>query len=159
MARWGWTWAEPCVGAGDLLRPTAPPPLWTNDVDVKRDAIYHLNACHPSSWDTFPAVDWIVTNPPFNVAMAILRHALEHARVGVAMLLRLSFLEPVEDRIFMLENAPPVRAQVMPRIRFKGRGTDNVTCAWLFWGDADEVIQPGIFVTPKPRRLADIEGP
>ena len=38
-------------------------------------------------------VDLVMTNPPFALAAEFLQHGLEVARVGVALLLRLSFLE------------------------------------------------------------------
>jgi hypothetical protein len=40
-----------------------------------------------------PECDWIVTNPPFRLAQRFVEIGLERARRGVAMLLRLQFLE------------------------------------------------------------------
>jgi hypothetical protein len=156
------TWAEPCVGAGDIITPRAPRLLWTNDVDWSREATFHRNACHVDAWEAFPDVWWIVSNPPFNVAHHVVRNALAFMRarptgVGVAMLLRLSFLEPCEDRRGLLEADPPTRLIVLPRISFTGDGhTDNLTCAWMVWSSA---VKPGIEVVRKPTKLADIEGP
>lgn len=49
------------------------------------------------------------------------------------MLLRVSFLEPCNDRAEFLAAHPP-RLFVLPRISFTGDGkTDNVTCAWYVW--------------------------
>jgi hypothetical protein len=156
-----WTqhsWAEPCVGAGDLIRPIAPPPFWTNDVDVDRNATFHRNAADAAEWETFPIVDWIVSNPPFNVANHVLRNALaftrRHGRTGngVAMLLRLSFLEPCGDRRGLLETDPPTRIVVLPRISFTGdRKTDSVTCAWMIWAAN---VEPGIEVVSAPKEAA-----
>jgi hypothetical protein len=145
-------WAEPCVGRGDLITDKNRRELaWTNDVDPEREATYHLNACHPSSWDTFPSVAWIVTNPPFRMADRILTLALQHARVGVAMLLRLSFLEPVAARVHTLTHTPPNRLIVLPRLSFTGDGkTDSVTCAWMVWERHHEDGR-GITVVPKRR--------
>jgi hypothetical protein len=155
-------WSEPCVGAGDLITALSDPPLWTNDVDTARSATYHLNACHVDAWEAFPSVEWVVSNPPFNVAHHVLRNALAFMRwrptgVGVAMLLRLSFLEPCEDRRGLLEFDPPTRLIILPRISFTGDGhTDNLTCAWMIWSSA---VSPGIEVVKGPTKLADIEGP
>jgi hypothetical protein len=148
-------WAEPCVGRGDLITDRNRNELeWTNDVDPDRDAVYHLNACHPSAWDVFPRVPWIVTNPPFRMADRILTLARQHATVGVALLLRLSFLEPTDDRVHTLTKAPPDRLIVLPRISFTGDGkTDSVTCAWMVWdidGNAD--LDCGITVVGKQAR-------
>lgn len=40
--------------------------------------------------------DWIVTNPPFNLSRVFVERALERARVGVAMVTRLAWLESAE---------------------------------------------------------------
>lgn len=56
------------------------------------------------------------------------------AIVGVAMLLRLSYLEPTKDRGHWLNDHPPTQMIVLPRISFTGDGkTDSVTCAWMIW--------------------------
>jgi len=41
-------------------------------------------------------VDWIITNPPYNLALKFVLHALKHARKGVFMLMRFSFLAGLE---------------------------------------------------------------
>jgi hypothetical protein len=149
------SWAEPCVGRGDLITDRNRSELeWTNDVDPAREADHHLNACYPSAWDSFRRVPWIVTNPPFRVADQVLKLALAHATVGVAFLLRLSFLEPTDSRVFTLTRRPPDRLIVLPRISFTGDGkTDSVTCAWMLWdidGNAD--LDRGITVVGKQAR-------
>jgi hypothetical protein len=79
-------------------------------------------------------VDWVVTNPPFNAAMAILRLAFHHATCGVVMLLRLSFMEPTKERGEWLSQHPPTRQIILPRWSYKqNRSTDSVTTAWFGW--------------------------
>ena len=113
--------------------------VWTNDLFPPPDLLgavpdFTLDASLRSSWEQFPVVDWVVSNPPFSIAHEIVPLALEHARVGVAMLLRLSFLEPVKNRVAFLQAHPPTSITVLPRISFTGDGkTDSVTCAWLVW--------------------------
>lgn len=113
--------------------------VWTNDLFPSSDLLnalpdFALDASLPSSWEQFPVVDWVVSNPPFSIAHEIVPLALEHARVGVAMLLRLSFLEPVKNRVSFLQAHPPTAITVLPRISFTDDGkTDSVTCAWLVW--------------------------
>ena len=61
------------------------------------------------------------------------------------MLLRLSWLEPCNDRAQIFRADPPVRLIILPRISFRGPGgrgkgrTDSVTSAWMVWG-----VAPGI---------------
>lgn len=144
--------AEPCVGTGDLVAGRTDVE-WTNDVDEQRAATYHLNAASPAAWNVFPRVPWIVTNPPFDLAALILACALDHAIDGVAFFLRLSFLEPTEQRAHLLSRRPPTRQIVLPRISFTGDGkTDNVTCAWFVWS---KLVEPGIEVaSPIEKHLA-----
>lgn len=146
--------AEPCVGTGDLVAGREDL-VWTNDIDHQREATYHVNAATPGAWIDLPRVPWIVTNPPFDKAHLILACALDHALDGVAMLLRLSFLEPVEARAHLLGRRPPARQIVLPRISFTGDGkTDSVTCAWLVWGVRPGVVEPGIeVVSPLEREV------
>lgn len=126
---------EPCVGAGDMTRELAAVgQLRTNDLDVTHQADSHEDATNKRWWNTLPQYDWVITNPPFNVAHKILPHACEHATKGVAMLLRLTYLEPCEGRDMWLSVNPPHRLIVLPRISFTGDGkADSVTCAWFVW--------------------------
>jgi hypothetical protein len=96
-----------------------------------------------------------VSNPPFNLAEAIVPLALEHARIGVAMVLRLSWFEPTLDRADFLKQHPPALIN-MPRHDFRGDGkTDSVTSAWFIWLADDGARQFGRFpndvVTPDER--------
>jgi hypothetical protein len=154
----GWV-SEPCVGAGDIsdvLRACHGRirKVWTNDIDTTRAADEHADARTAQS--LYGWSDWVVSNPPFSDAMEITRLAVEHARVGVAMLLRLSFLEPTEDRGQWLEDHPPTHLIVCPRISFTGDGkTDSVTTAWFVWehGKTGQRIE----IVPKARlAIADL---
>jgi len=84
-------------------------------------------------------VDWVVTNPPYQMPLCrdIVAQAVKHARVGVAMLLRLSFLEPtakVNPRGPWLERHPPTRILILPRYSYTQDGkSDSCTTAWMIW--------------------------
>ena len=82
--------------------------------------------------------EWAITNPPFNAAPAIIPLAYEHSSRGIAMLLRLSYLEPCANRAqWLADHADNLRAiiPVNPRPRFRSDtgGTDSVTVAWFVW--------------------------
>lgn len=116
--------------------------LFTNDLDPKRFSDFQMNAAIAESWRRFPHCDWVVTNPPFKYAPAIVRLAIEHATEGVAMLLRLSFLEPCDNRSWLAQT-PPNDLIILPRISFTGNGkTDSCTTAWFVW-----------YKAPAPQRL------
>lgn len=144
---------EPCVGDGaianELRRLPAVQGIDTNDIDPNRGADYGFDASEP--WPMSTSWDWVVTNPPFSQALPILEQALTYNRV--AMLLRLSFLEPTEERAWLLESNPPTRLIVLPRYSFRPPSTDNVTCAWAVWGGG---CHPGISVWSKARCEASL---
>jgi hypothetical protein len=147
---------EPCVGRGDILRELAEAPavscLTSNDLDRARPAFSHADATDPAWWSTLGRYDWIVTNPPFGVAHKILPLAHQYCGTGVAMLLRITYLEPCEGRLGFLATYPPTSLIVLPRISFTGDGkTDNATCAWFVW--QREALRQSIEIVPDPRDL------
>ena len=82
-------------------------------------------------------LDWTITNPPFSAAEKILPLAWEHSQQGVALLLRLSYLEPTAGRAqWLQQHADHLRLVIPvsppPRLR-RGRGSHSVTCAWFVW--------------------------
>jgi hypothetical protein len=86
-------------------------------------------------------------HPDGECAFKILTNALFTCK-KVAMLLRLSFLEPTRERGPWLAKNPPDLVIVLPRISFTGDGkTDSVTCAWMIW-DAD-IENRGVIVSPR----------
>lgn len=146
---------EPCVGDHAIARILERRgKVITNDIDPSHDSWFQLDAAAPKSWtDHFHSLrsDWVVTNPPFNQAAHIVPLAYEHAREGAAMLLRLSYLEPVENRGTWLNEHPPTILIVLPRISFTGDGkTDNVTCAWMIW-DKVVQLQSRVIIAENPR--------
>lgn len=136
---------EPCAGMGNIAAPLICHgcSVLTNDVDPGMPTDMHADIALPENWVKYVndgdvcVFDWIISNPPFSKAHEIVPLAVENARIGVAMLLRLSFLEPVEKkqpRAAFLESTPPQMMIVLPRISFTGDGkTDSVTCAWFVW--------------------------
>jgi hypothetical protein len=131
---------EPCSGQrdiADILDARLGRQTMTNDLDIRMPAAYHLDATKRETWDLWSTgfmADWVITNPPFNAAHQIVPQAVKFARVGVAMLLRLSWLEPTADREDFLSGYPPSQMIVLPRYSYTGNGkTDSVTSAWMIW--------------------------
>lgn len=141
----------------------------TNDIDRRRKADYHRDATKLRSWRAFPSCDWVVTNPANNVARFILPLAYEHARVGIAFLLRLSYLEPTLNRYKWLIAHKPHGVIITPRISFaikktvhppsekypKGRTviskTDSMTTVWCIWYKQRGLAQFIDFIAPPER--------
>ena len=138
---------EPCVGNGAILKPlkeyygfynsNSSPKIITNDIQ-KGLGDYNLDAADYQVWRSCwkdLAPDLIITNPPYNQAFDILKNAQKHARAGVILLLRLSFLEPTKKRGKWLQTHPPtfMRVYGSPRPKFTEPSTDTVTTAWMGW--------------------------
>lgn len=62
-------------------------------------------------------VDWVITNPPFRLGREFVEKALEVSKAGVAMFVRLAFLES-EDRYENLfrKHPPAIVAQFVERV-------------------------------------------
>jgi hypothetical protein len=155
---------ECCIGDGAIARvlDEGSREVYGSDIDPQTNCSFCGDATRRDFWqgvlDVMPEerIDWVVTNPPFNVAAEIVPLAYEFASTGIAMLLRLSFLEPVEDRGAWLNEHPPTSMIVLPRISFTGDGkTDSVTCAWMIWEKAKAgtitVAQNPKFIKPESR--------
>lgn len=129
---------EPCCGDGAIVRALAKAGfdrIITNDLDPRHEASRHRDATAPEFWHmkTLHDVDWVIANPPFTEAMPMLEHAEIVAKVGVAFLLRKTFLEPTEARGPWLALHPPSRVIGLPRHSFRGAGSDSVSTDWHIW--------------------------
>ena len=155
---------EPCVGDGAILRELygwhTTADVLTNDI-VKRGAIlpeFLLDATRRATWQAFARtgrLDVVVSNFPFDVSFGIVTQAYEAAQVGLALLLRLSWLEPVNDppRGAWLQLHPPTRLIVLPRHDWRGNGsTDSVTSAWMLWAKEPWFCAPGLEVVTTNER-------
>lgn len=84
--------------------------------------------------------DWIITNPPFgDLAEAFVLRALDLTSFGVAMFLRLQWLETVGryERIFA-KHPPLIIAQFAERVplhkgRWEPEGTTATAYLWIVW--------------------------
>lgn len=142
----GATVLEPCAGDGAIVRvleQEAGCRVLTNDIDPRHPSQSHHDATDAAYWAALPYVEWVITNPPFNVAFPILQHAVRVAQIGVALLLRKTFLEPTDERGPWLAEHPPARLIGQPRYSFRGKGSDSVSCDWCLW-----LKHPGTWYEP-----------
>lgn len=141
---------EPACGAGHMAMPLSESfdEVIATDVQDFRSAFPDQKAVCDFTID--PAflddrIDWVVTNPPFRLAEDFIRMALSHARVGVAMLVRTSFLEGKARFAGLFRETPPaIVAQLVERVPMvKGRLDQGASTAtsycWLIW----YVMPPG----------------
>lgn len=133
----------------------------TNDIDPKSTADSHLDACDDRLYREVP--DWVITNTPNAVGGDLAHKAIKHARRGVVLLLRLSFLEPcgpshlhvkgqsceevqcMRNGRQWLEQLAPTKMLSMPPFRIPGHTrNDAVPMAWFLWlFGADRQLIPG----------------
>ena len=94
------------------------------------------------SWPGAFEIDWIVTNPPFVLGEAFIRKAWAQAARGVAMLLRLQFIEGGGRHALFTEDCPlTVLAPFCERVPMhKGRwepdGSTTTAYAWFIFAKA-----------------------
>lgn len=135
---------EPCAGAGQIAdvlrggRAYGIRGVYINDLDPAHGCDRQEDATDPEAGIWKLRSDWVVTNPPFNQAMAILQNSYRCARRGVAFLLRLSFLEPTNGRAAWLREHEEELSDLLvfgsPRPSFTDDGrTDSATVAWMVW--------------------------
>lgn len=156
----GHTLLDPCCGDGRmafalrkrfrilLLNDLASPQLDVQALAAEgcRVSVFNRDATLDESpvWGWAP--DWVITNPPWNLASEIAQLALRYS-TNVALLLRLTFLEATKNRQWLCEH-PPKALIVLPRISFNGTGqTDSCVPAWLLWGKW--ITRPGIHIVGK----------
>jgi len=146
---------ECCAGDGAIVNPFVEDGLVvvTNDIDPKLHCNFQRDAKEASLFSEVNA-DWVVSNPPFSEAFPIVKNAVESAKIGVAMLLRLSFLEPTYERGEWLQANPPQALIVLPRISFTGDGkTDSVTTAWFIWYEETRRFLRGMLIEAKKPKI------
>lgn len=147
---------DPCSGDGRMAAALAGrfEEVITNDIDPTAPTPNHHDLCKRWIWESV-APDWTVTNPPFCLVGQALNLALDYSRKGVALLVRLSVLEVCKGRE-RIEMMPPDRIVVLPRIKFRGKGSDLVTCAWMVWLTGQS--EPSAIRTYSKRTARSLEG-
>lgn len=101
-----------------------------------------------------PMVDWVVSNPPFEHAGAFIRQGMRFARRGVAMLLRVAFLEGTEryPLLYQGDNPMTMCAPFIERLpmvlgQYDPDASSAICMAWFFFqkgsgGNAGAIIRP-----------------
>jgi hypothetical protein len=105
-------------------------------------------------------LDWIITNPPFRLALDFALRAFEIATEGVALLVRTSWLEGAEryERLFK-PHPPSIYAQFCERVPMvKGRWDPNASTAtsyaWVVWLNREEPPRTRFAWIPPGQRTA-----
>jgi hypothetical protein len=97
----------------------------------------------------YDSCDWVITNPPFGDGADFLTYALMRAHRGVALLLRLQWLESKDRYADVFTHSPPtLHAQFVERVAMCEGGWDPqcdtaTAYSWFIW-KKDERFNNGI---------------
>lgn len=98
-----------------------------------------VGECHDVIDGTHGWPDWVITNPPFNLAVQFVERALGEAWQGVAMLMRSTWIESADryERLFR-DRPPAIVAPFVERVPMvKGRWDPKASTAtsysWFVW--------------------------
>lgn len=89
--------------------------------------------------DDFKKVDWTITNPPFVLAMEFINKALNTSNLGVAVILRIAFLEGKKRYLELFKDNPPshvlqfVERVPMVKGRYDPDASSATAYAWFIW--------------------------
>lgn len=130
---------EPCAGQGhivDVLRGHGHEVLAT-DINPGRSDILKVDFLSTKPTGNYEAT-WCCTNPPYSTdtatAAEVVDHALSLDHQGVAMLLRIGWQEPCEDREELFLTNPPTDLVTLPRVNYIGAPSgNNQTSVWFIW--------------------------
>lgn len=143
---WGPTVAEPCAGRGDIVDVLESEGFDTVAGDLDPDSEFErVDAVDPVARLRYRDADSVITNPPYTADSGSAFDVLENLiplGVPVAMLLRLSFLEPPKRagrRVCFQDpdsDLYPHRAIILTRVHYEGpEGGDSnpETSVWVVW--------------------------
>lgn len=130
---------EPACGGGHMAEP-----LREAGLDVRASDVFDHGYAGMAGLCDFldPAIearaDWIITNPPFIHGPAFARQALRLARRGVALLVRVQFLEGAGRHELFREHRPRLVLQYAERVpmvrgRWDPAARSATAYCWIIW--------------------------
>lgn len=155
---------EPAAGRGHMARALAEVFGSVEQLDVRDYGTGNLDRVADYLGGDWPAVDWTITNPPFQLAERFVFHALRSSTQGVAVLVRTAFLEGIgrHDRLFA-GRPPSAVLQFAERVPIKrGRldpaGSTATAYCWLVWDLARRQAGTALVWLPPCRKRLEREG-
>lgn len=162
---------DPACGEGHMTGVLEEYPLTVIGTDIFD---YRDGEAMPPCWfkkqdfldekEAFPVVDWIITNPPFgDKTEPFVLRALSLAHVGVAMFVRLQWLESIGRYEAIFRDHPPtIIAFFAERVplhmgRWEPDGTTATAYIWLVWKKG-EVPRAPFWIPPGQRKALEREG-
>lgn len=133
---------EPAAGEGHMAEPLREyfGNVWTSDVHDygKGYAVGSFVGDGPDRLLIGAQPDWVITNPPFQLALEFAERGLTEAQHGVALLLRSVFIESAERFKFFQKHplsivAPFAERVAMTKGRWDPKATTATSYAWFIW--------------------------
>lgn len=152
------TCLEPACGAGHMAKVLAE---YFRHVEASDIADYGYGAKRDflKAAPFIGKQDWVITNPPFNLAEKFVISSLDISKRGIAVLARTVFIESVGryERLFSVK-PPSFFAQFVERVPMvKGRLDPKVTTAtgysWLVWDNSYTGATQLVWIPPCRRSL------
>lgn len=131
---------DPCAG-GDEKHPMSYPEALKqynkniDTIDIRQDSLAAIKMDYLLA-DCKDKYDLIITNPPFNIALEVIKKALNDIRPGglVVMLLRLNFFGSKERKPFWEKHMPIYTFTHHRRMSFTDKkGTDSIEYCHMVW--------------------------
>lgn len=156
------TCLEPACGAGHMDKVLREYFSATSASD-KFDYGYGKVADFQTAPYPVSSFDWVITNPPFNLAEDFISRARQIARRGVAVLARTVFIESVGrfERLFQ-PDPPAIFAQFVERVpmvkgRLDKKASTATGYAWFVWLDEDVNSTELVWIPPCRKTLERAE--
>jgi len=105
--------------------------------------------------------DWVITNPPFNLAEQFIYEAQKVSRIGVAILARTVFLESIGRYNRLFSRTPPNKiAQFSERVpmvrgRVDQKASTATGYAWFIWDKNLKTTESTVCWVPPCRKLLE----
>ena len=154
---------EPAAGHGDMSRPLAEyfGRVLTTDIHDHGKIVHQQHDfLMPYMPDGIDGADWIITNPPFQLAERFIERASQiKGWQGTAMLVRSAFLEGTGryNRLYS-ENPPSIVAQYSERLvmhhgKLSPTGSTATAYCWLVWMRETRVDTRMMWIEPCRKKL------
>lgn len=148
---------EPCCGNGAISKVLEARGHTVDSFDLREDSGFGQGGVNYLEHTTKQRADWIITNPPFNLAKEFIIKALDDAD-SVAMLLKATYYH-ADKRAQFFEDFPPSDIYACTwRLAFlkeERGGSPMMECAWFVWDKADAGLNaaPRYHTLRKPKLI------
>lgn len=150
---------EPCAGSGDItdvVKKHKPDDfVYQTDINPRRDDI--LKQDFLKTTEPPENIDTIITNPPFKLAEAFIRHGFEIGIKRQAVLLKSTFFHAKSRIDLFYDIRPKLLLPMTFRVDFMGLGRPTMDTMWVIWDDIANTKHTEYDLLPRPLTKEEIE--